>query len=233
MTKNRFRPLAVLAISVTMACVASATYGMASSAAAPNKATVVAKDFTTSASIIPNASAPHDFAFQTKLPAGTAIRSDGAAGLEFVKTGPSTTAGLRLVKWLGHLGAPWAVDAHGNSVPTSYSVAGTVITQHVKTTASTVFPVVARPNAYWPFSVSDVVFTSSATAQVRSPAALLSLRSSVCALVGASPASYTCAAVAYNKVGISAVATFASANNRCLALRHGVAPRAVSCTTAK
>jgi hypothetical protein len=50
--------------------------------------------------------------------------------------------------------APWAVDTAGESLPTRYSVEGTVLIQHIDFTASTKFPVVADPKftsfpGYW------------------------------------------------------------------------------------
>ena len=41
--------------------------------------------------------------------------------------------------------APWAVDANGNAVPTTYSVSGDTITQTTDLTGVTAFPVVVDP----------------------------------------------------------------------------------------
>jgi hypothetical protein len=49
--------------------------------------------------------------------------------------------------------APWAVDAHGVSLPTSFTVENGTITQVVDT-AGAVFPVVSDPSAWWWVSTS-------------------------------------------------------------------------------
>lgn len=46
---------------------------------------------------------------------------------------------------VGGIEAPWAVDAKGNRVPTSYSVEGNVLKQEIETDKTTSFPVVADP----------------------------------------------------------------------------------------
>lgn len=45
---------------------------------------------------------------------------------------------------VGRIAAPWAVDAEGKELPTSYSLDGETITQHVETREAT-YPVVADP----------------------------------------------------------------------------------------
>ncbi|MFD7665659.1 helicase HerA domain-containing protein [Streptomyces sp. NPDC059788] len=47
--------------------------------------------------------------------------------------------------FLGGFAAPWAKDAHGNPVPTSYRVDGSTLVQSVRIADSTAFPVVADP----------------------------------------------------------------------------------------
>ena len=55
--------------------------------------------------------------------------------------------------WEGGIAAPWAKDANGDAVETSYGVDGNTLTQHVSTTADTVFPVVADP--WWGVNYID------------------------------------------------------------------------------
>jgi hypothetical protein len=47
---------------------------------------------------------------------------------------------------VGGISAPWAVDANGVGLPTSYSLEGSTLTQHVDLSAATAFPVVADPS---------------------------------------------------------------------------------------
>ncbi|WP_461474831.1 hypothetical protein [Microbacterium sp. HJ5] len=50
----------------------------------------------------------------------------------------------------GVLHAPWALDAEGNAVPTSYTWEGGTLTQHLNFAQDTVFPVIADP--FWTYS---------------------------------------------------------------------------------
>jgi len=55
---------------------------------------------------------------------------------------------------LAGVARPWAVDANGRRLPTSYSASGNVLTQHVEVDSSTAFPVIADPTftvfpGYW------------------------------------------------------------------------------------
>ena len=56
-------------------------------------------------------------------------------------------------KWLGGIATPWAKDANGKSVPTSYSIDGNKLTQHVSFDSTTAFPVVADP--WWAGNLID------------------------------------------------------------------------------
>ena len=67
---------------------------------------------------------------------------------------------------MGHLPAPWAVDATGTQLPTGYVVEGDQLTQTVDTSGA-VFPVVADP-----FFIPMVVFGLGAAARVLAPAAI-------------------------------------------------------------
>ncbi|PRH78237.1 hypothetical protein C6N75_15895 [Streptomyces solincola] len=49
---------------------------------------------------------------------------------------------------LGTFSSPWAKDAHGKAVPTSYRLEGNVLVQAVRTNADTAYPVVADPR-WW------------------------------------------------------------------------------------
>lgn len=46
---------------------------------------------------------------------------------------------------VGQIARPWATDANGNSVPTTYTLDGNKLTQTVELTAAAAFPVVADP----------------------------------------------------------------------------------------
>ena len=87
---------------------------------------------------------------------------------------------------LAGVDAPWAVDAAGAPVPTSYTVEGSSLVQHLEYAPSTVFPVVADPKftsfpGYWTatFNRSEsatVVGTVAACAALLSKSPVPALR---------------------------------------------------------
>ncbi len=90
-----------------------------------------------------DASAPTSYSFPVTLSPGEFLTSnpDGSVSVMQSFSGGSISVGEFL--------APWAKDATGALVPTSYSVQGSTLVQHVETTPSTVFPVVADPWITW------------------------------------------------------------------------------------
>ncbi|WP_050512536.1 hypothetical protein [Streptomyces rimosus] len=86
--------------------------------------------------VLKNATAPREQRYDIGLPAGARlVKLDNGAVAAIAKNGT----------FLGGFATPWAKDAHGNPVPTSYRVDGTTLVQTVRTTDSTAFPVVADP----------------------------------------------------------------------------------------
>ncbi len=87
---------------------------------------------------IPDASSPSEYRFPLDLPEGgePVLSSDGAVMILDADGGP-----------VSGFGAPWAVDAEGNAVPTSFRLEGQELVQVVEFNASTVFPVVADPDS--------------------------------------------------------------------------------------
>lgn len=61
------------------------------------------------------------------------------------------------------ISAPWATDAMGRSLTTSYTLNGTTLTQHIDTTGA-VSPVVADPKITWGWTTYTVYFNKSETA---------------------------------------------------------------------
>lgn len=86
---------------------------------------------------IPDASAPSEYRFPLNLPVGgqAALFDDGSVVI-------SDDAGVAT----GGFRAPWAVDANGDSIPTSFRIEGTTLIQTVAIDADTVFPVTADPD---------------------------------------------------------------------------------------
>ncbi|WP_331752086.1 DNRLRE domain-containing protein [Streptomyces sp. NBC_00829] len=89
--------------------------------------------------IIKNATAPHEYTSAMQLPAGATLTPfDGDTVL--VSSGTDENAVTH-----GLIDAPWARDANGNDVPTSYRIEGSKLIQVVDFTSTTAFPVVADP----------------------------------------------------------------------------------------
>jgi hypothetical protein len=94
-----------------------------------------------------------DPSYRLDLPAGVSALARDDGGLDLAALDG------RLV--VGEVGAPWAVDAAGTRLPTSYTLHGTELRQHVDTREAA-FPVVADPsiavgrNIYLRYSNFDV-----------------------------------------------------------------------------
>ncbi len=71
--------------------------------------------------------------------------------------------------------APWAVDANGESVPTSYEVRGDELFQVVTPGAETAYPVVADPSWIWNGPIWGMKLNRAETSRVRDYAAALAM----------------------------------------------------------
>ncbi|MCX5151822.1 hypothetical protein OHB36_34600 [Streptomyces sp. NBC_00320] len=91
-----------------------------------------------------SADAPTTQRFDLGLPDGAGLIADGTGGYDIV-----TSAGGAGVVVRGHIDAPWAKDANGKAVPTSYSLDGNTLVQAIETGPDTAYPVVADPHYTW------------------------------------------------------------------------------------
>lgn len=93
---------------------------------------------------IADASAPTEYRFPLDLPAGAAASLDDHGGVQLSSADGSS---------LGGFAPAWAKDANGVPLPSSYTLEGSVLVQHVQFDAGTAFPfpVIADP-WYNPFS---------------------------------------------------------------------------------
>ncbi|MFI1105419.1 DNRLRE domain-containing protein [Streptomyces melanogenes] len=93
--------------------------------------------------IIKNAQAPREYRVPVELPPGAKLRQEPDGSVVIVPANPDEP--------VAPINAPWAKDATGRPVPTSYRVEGDTLIQAVSFDAATAFPVVADP--WWnPFS---------------------------------------------------------------------------------
>ncbi len=99
--------------------------------------------------VLGDANSPSSFDYALDVPEGTSSQTsrDGSLSL-YDQEGRS----------LGQVGAAWARDANGMSLPTHYEWADGILTQHVDLTSpEIVFPVVADPA--WSYSVGWMIET--------------------------------------------------------------------------
>ncbi|MFK4637814.1 hypothetical protein ABIA52_000703 [Paenarthrobacter histidinolovorans] len=84
--------------------------------------------------------APHEYRFDLDLPSGASaeVNADGSVRIVDVDGQP-----------LGLVQVPWAYDANGAKVPTSFSLAGSQLIQTISHDASTAYPVKADPSIQW------------------------------------------------------------------------------------
>lgn len=133
----------------------------------------------------------------------------------------------KYVEVYGTIEAPWAMDAAGKSLPTSYAVNGNILTQNVDT-AGAVFPVVADPSyaaGFYRVPVFYITYTRAETIRMHdllglsAPSAILS-----CAYLG--PAAVACGVAA--SVASAALTTQLNYANsvyhRCLKIRAPLLP---------
>lgn len=62
-----------------------------------------------------------------------------------------------------HVEAPFAVDAVGKPVPTTFRIDGEFLHQEIAPSAATIFPVVSEPDVRWGWPVTQVLFSRDET----------------------------------------------------------------------
>ncbi|WP_162793307.1 hypothetical protein [Streptomyces globosus] len=105
-----------------------------------------------------NADAQTTQRFDLGLPEGATLVADGAGGYDIVTSAGGAGAVAR-----GHIDAPWAKDANGKAVPTSYSLDGHTLVQTIETGPDTAYPVVADPHYTWGIISGTVYFNKNET----------------------------------------------------------------------
>jgi len=134
------------------------------------------------------------------------FQADGSGGFDVLRS-----VGTGVVVGLGHLDKPWARDATGKALPTTFSVAGQTVTQHVDKTGAQ-FPVTADPHFTWGWITGTVYFSKSETIKAAGSAAFI-------AAIGAfAPPPFDVLLVA-SAGWYALVATWASADGKCLKIK--------------
>ena len=88
--------------------------------------------------VIDGPQAPTEFRFPMTVPAGASLVPSPDGGVSVIAADGAP---------VGHIAAPWAYDANGTAVPTSYRVEGTTLIQTVAH-VGTAYPVVADPEYF-------------------------------------------------------------------------------------
>jgi hypothetical protein len=104
-----------------------------------------------------NTDAPTDFSAPLNLPENAGLIANDEGGFDIVTSnadGPALTQAT--------ISTPWATDANGRSLTTSYTLDGTTLTQHIDTTGA-VFPVVADPKITWGWTSFTVYYDKRET----------------------------------------------------------------------
>ena len=148
---------------------------------------------------ITGSNAPTTYAFPLTVPAGASLvpDSNGDGGYSIQST-PSNGVTIQY----GKIGAPWAKDANGNPVPTSYSIQGNTLIQTVNFTNSTAFPVVADPMLtlgwylYLYFSGSNIHSFETAYGGQIQGMTYYAIGSALCYFTGAGTVAFLCGAAA-------------------------------------
>ena len=121
------------------------------------------------------------------------VQLDGGAVGVFRETGEAGVAEV-----VAYIETPWAVDADGDKLPTSYEINGNQLTQTIDTAGAT-FPVVADPSVkrekWWPFTVVVTLNAKDQRIILSSGGAAIgaAIGAAVCSASG--PGAIACAAV--------------------------------------
>jgi hypothetical protein len=129
----------------------------------PGKHTVSAIQVTTTgiteAVLLQDPTAGNSVSYPLSLPAGTSLASDGAGGYNLVQQGQ----GIEVV--VGNIAAPWAKDAGGKPLPSSYTLTGNTLTQTVNTNGAS-YPITIDPKVSSTWWNTTVFFNKSETSMM-------------------------------------------------------------------
>lgn len=111
--------------------------------------------------------APQTQRFRLNLPQDASITEDGQGGFEITR---EASEGVHVP--VATIDAPWAKDANGKSVRTSYKLDGNDLVQTVEIGDETAFPVVADPKMTWGIVTGTAYFNKKETKAIANNGAL-------------------------------------------------------------
>lgn len=111
--------------------------------------------------------AGNSVSYPITLPAGASLssNSDGSISVNISKpfTDSATGKVMGMIKaTIGEITAPWAIDSHGNKLPTSYTLEGNTLVQSVDTVGAS-YPVTVDPLFTWGYISGTVYFNINET----------------------------------------------------------------------
>ncbi|KUN09430.1 hypothetical protein AQI95_06400 [Streptomyces yokosukanensis] len=98
--------------------------------------------------ILKDSSAPRDYETGFTLPAGMKAVTHDDGSVSLYSEGDDVADKAPQKEPAGFFAAPWAKDANGKDIPTSYKVVGNKLVQHVDFDADSAFPIVIDPS-WW------------------------------------------------------------------------------------
>lgn len=152
-------------------------------------------------SVLADSGSPTSTAFAVTLPPDQSLQVDSLGGVLVIQEGVS----------VGRFSAPWAIDAAGTSLPTSYVLTDDTITQTIDT-AGAQFPIVADPHYTWGIITGTVYFNKSETLKIAASTAFIA------ALGAFAPPPFNVIFVA-SAATISLLAAWAMADNECISIK--------------
>lgn len=118
---------------------------------------------------VPDSKAPSSYDFELELPKGIVptLKADGSVQFVLESKANTKSNGTIAEATFGEIKKPWAEDAAGNPVPTSFSLKGNTLTQSIDFSADTKFPVLADPEAEWKGFYGRLTYSKAETANMR------------------------------------------------------------------
>lgn len=175
--------------------------------------------------VIPNADAPSSYDFGIQAPEGTVAEYRADGGITLVRPAAAQQDGLLADTVIADINAPWAVDANGVNIPTSYSFDGKTLTQTIDLSAVTAFPVVADPKVDWMGYFVRLTYSKAETRNMRDQGiiigAIVGAGATISLAAGPAAPAIIAAVYAASTVAVGVIAATASnavGDGKCLQL---------------
>ncbi|MFE2291217.1 hypothetical protein [Streptomyces sp. NPDC059452] len=172
-----------------------------------------------------DASAPAQQRYELSLPAGTQAVANETGGFDLVRRSDSDSDSPDVA--IGTIDAPWAKDANGKDVPTSYKLNGSTLVQSVEINKDTAFPVVADPKVSTGLFLY-VKFSKAEVKKYESKVKYAAGGSALCGLLAIPLASVACFAISGSSLThLSGVWSSAAKYKKCVEMKFtlpGITP---------